>query len=102
MIGHFADAVLQDLRVDKVIMGMRGIHPDHGLTCDHPQELMTDRKIMEISDTVIIVADHTKIGHVATSKTASITKANLIVTTRQASRNFIQEIKKQNVNVIQV
>lgn len=102
MIGHFADRVIEDLRVDKVIVGMRGVHPRFGLTSEDPQELMTDRKILGISDNIIIVADHTKIGHVSTSRTAPITAANTIVTTTNAQEELVQAIRAQGVEVVQV
>jgi len=102
MIGHFAERVIEDLRVDKVIVGMKGVHPRYGLTSEDPQELMTDRKILGISDNVIIVADHTKIGHVSTSRTAPITAANMIVTTENAQEELVQAIREQGVKVIQV
>ncbi|MDP2964496.1 MAG: DeoR/GlpR family DNA-binding transcription regulator [Pelolinea sp.] len=99
MIGHFADKVISDLRMDKVIMGMRGVHPRFGLTSDHPQELLTDRTIMGISDTVIIVADHTKIGHVATSRTAPVEKASLLITSVEAPIEIVNAIISLGVRV---
>lgn len=102
MIGHFAERVIEDLRVDKVIVGMRGVHPHFGLTNEDPQELMTDRKILGISDTVIVVADHTKFGHVSTSKTAPVTDATTIITTVDAREEMVQGIREQGVEVIQV
>jgi DeoR/GlpR family transcriptional regulator of sugar metabolism len=102
LIGHFADTVLRDLHVNKVIMGMQGIHPKYGLTCDHPQELETDRTIMGISDNVIVVADHTKIGHVATSKTAPVTSVRTIITVEGAPLDLLEDIKAQGVEVMLV
>lgn len=102
MIGSLADAEIRNLRVDKVIIGMRGIHPQHGLTSDHPQELLTDRQIMSISDTVIVAADHSKIGHVATSITAPIEKANLIVTSQGADASLVRQIEAQGSQVVLV
>jgi DeoR/GlpR family transcriptional regulator of sugar metabolism len=100
MIGHFADEVIKDLHVDKVVIGMRGIHPRYGLTSDHPQELMTDRTILGISDNIVIVADHTKIGNVATSRTAHIDAAQMIITSRNAREDMITAIRDQGVEVI--
>jgi len=102
MIGHFAERVIEDLRVDKVIVGMGGVHPRFGLTNEDPQELMTDRKILGISDDVIIVADHTKIGHVSTSRAAPITAASTVVTSENAQSELIEAIRGQGVHVIQV
>jgi DeoR/GlpR family transcriptional regulator of sugar metabolism len=102
MIGHFADKMISDIRVDKVIMGIRGIHPRFGLTNEHPQELMTDRAIMNISDNVIIIADHTKIGHVSTTRAAHIEQASLIITGNKAPKEMIEAIEEKGVEVILV
>jgi DeoR/GlpR family transcriptional regulator of sugar metabolism len=99
LIGPFADAVLEGIRVNKVIIGMRGIHPIYGFTCEHPQELMTDRRILEISDHVIVVADHTKMGQVATSIVAPITSASSIVTSEQADPHLVEQIRDLGVEV---
>ena len=97
LIGHFAEAMLRDLRIDKVIIGMRGIDPDHGLTSDHLQELMTDRAIISISDTVIVVADHTKFGRVAASPTAPVTAATVVITDTHAPPEIVAAIRTQGV-----
>ena len=102
MIGSLAEAEIRNLRVDKVIIGMRGIHPEHGLTSDHPQEILTDRQIMSISDTVIVAADHTKVGQVASSITAPIEKATVIVTSSGADAKLVREIEKKGSQVILV
>jgi DeoR/GlpR family transcriptional regulator of sugar metabolism len=102
LMGHFVETASKELRVDKVIMGIRGIHPEFGLTSDNPQELMTDRAMMRMSDNVIVVADHTKFGSVATSRTAPVTAARIIVTTWEAPPAIVESVRKQGVQVIQV
>ena len=102
LIGSLAEAEIRNLRVDKVVIGMRGIHPLHGLTSDHPQELLTDRQILSISETVIVAADHTKIGHVATSITAPIEKTSLLVTTKGADPRMVRDIEAKGSKVVLV
>jgi DeoR/GlpR family transcriptional regulator of sugar metabolism len=55
-----------------------------------------------ISDDVIIVADHTKIGHVSTSRAAPITAASTVVTSEEAQSELVDAIRAQGVQVIQV
>jgi DeoR family transcriptional regulator of aga operon/DeoR family fructose operon transcriptional repressor len=81
---------------------MRGIDPEHGLTSDHLQELKTDQAILGSSDTVIIVADGTKFGRVATSRTAPVKAASRIVTVREAPAEILEAIRAQGVDVWQV
>jgi DeoR/GlpR family transcriptional regulator of sugar metabolism len=102
LVGHFVETMLKDLRVDKVILGVRGIHPEFGLSSDNPQELKTDRAMMSISDHVMVVADHTKFGFIAPSLTAPVTAAKTIVTTRKAPVDIVKSIRAQGVNVIVV
>jgi DeoR family transcriptional regulator of aga operon len=102
LVGHFAQNIIKDIRVDKVIMGIRGIHPEHGLTSDNLQELMTDRTILSMSENIIIVADHTKFGMIAASKTAPVTAAKMIVTSRKAPFEMVKTIREKGVQIIEV
>ena len=102
LIGHFAQSTLENLRVDKVIMGIRGIHPEQGLTSDYPEDLKLDRTIMSMSSQVYIVADYTKLGYVSNSLTAPITDIHTLITDTQANKEFIKLIKNKGVNVVQV
>lgn len=99
LIGHFTEAALKGLRVDKVIIGIRGIDPVHGLTSDHLQELITDQAILQISKTIIVVADHTKFGKVAAIKTAPITTATRIITGKEAQPEFVDAIRRMGVEI---
>ncbi len=98
-IGRLAEVTMQDLHFDMVIVGMDGIHPDYGLTSHHPPELMTDRTFLSMSDNVLVVADHTKIGYVSTHKTADITSVRSIVTTHKAPADIVAAIREKGCKV---
>jgi DeoR family transcriptional regulator of aga operon len=100
MVGHFAENMVRDLRLDKVIVGVGGIHPEHGITNDYPQEMMMDRSYLSVSDNIIIVADHTKIGRVTTSRTADVSAARTLVTSRLAPPDIVECIRQRGVEVI--
>ncbi len=102
LVGHFAEAMVHDLRLDKVIVGIGGVHPEYGLTNDYPQEMMMDRSYLSVSDNIIVVADHTKIGRVTTSRTADVTAARTIVTSRLAPPDIVECIRQRGVEVILV
>lgn len=100
MIGHFTEAALANLQVDKVIVGMRGIDLEHGLTSDDLQELITDQAILRIGKEVIVAADHTKFGYVAAIKTAPITAATRIVTDDHVPGRMLDAIREKGIDVI--
>lgn len=99
-IGHITEQALAELRVDKVIMGTRGISLEHGLMNDYLPETLTDRAILKIGRTVIIVADHTKINRVATALLAPLKSMQVFVTDSHAEKKFLQSLKKLEIEII--
>ena len=99
-IGHITEQALSEVRVDKVIMGTRGISLEHGLTNDYLQETLTDRAILKIGREIIIVADHTKVNRVSTVLLAPLDSLHTLVTYETVDKKFIQALKKQGINVI--
>ena len=99
-IGHITEQALAEIRVDKVIMGARGLSFEHGLTNDYLQETLTDRAILKIGREVILVADHSKVNRVSTALLAPLSSMNIFVTDSKADKKFIQALKKQNIKVV--
>lgn len=100
LVGHFAETVVSQFHLDKTILGIRGIHLEYGFTSDYPREMMNDRSFLRSTENVIIIADHTKFGHIATSVTAPITVAKTIVTTSKAPSDMVKAIRAQGVEVV--
>ncbi len=99
-IGHITEQALAELRVDKVIIGARGLSLEHGLTNDYLQETLTDRAILKIGHEVILVADHSKVNRVSTALLAPLSSMNTFVTDSKADKKFIQALKKQNIKIV--
>ena len=99
-IGHITEQALTEVRVDKVIIGTRGVSLEHGLTNDYLPETLTDRAILKIGREVIVVADATKVNRVATALLAPLESMQTFVTDSKADKKFVQAIKKQGINVI--
>ena len=99
-IGHITEQALAEVRVDKVVMGTRGLSLEHGLTNDYLQETLTDRAILKIGREVIIVADHSKVNRVSTALLAPLKSMHTFVTDSKADKKFVQSLKKQGVKVV--
>lgn len=100
LIGQFAISNLEGLRVDKVIFGTYGVHPEYGFTSDHPEEVATDQALMKIGKELIIVADHSKFGTISTVRTAHIHEVDLIVTSNYTPSEVVNKIREQGTRVI--
>jgi DeoR/GlpR family transcriptional regulator of sugar metabolism len=99
-IGHITEQALSELRADKVIMGIRAIHPEQGLTNDYLPETLTDRTILNVGHQNIIVADHTKCGLVSTAFVATLSAMQTLVTDEGTDSEFINSLRSQKVEVI--
>lgn len=99
-IGHITEKALAELRVDKVIMGTRGLSIEHGLTNEYLQETLTDRAILKIGREVIIVADHSKVNRVSTALLAPLKSMHIFVTDSKTDKKFIQSLKKLDIKVV--
>ncbi len=99
-IGHITEQALAEVRADKVIIGIRAISLEQGLTSDYLPETMTDRAIIRAGREVIVVADHTKFGRVSTAFLAPVGSVHRIVTDAAAPPAEVQELEKSGVPVL--
>jgi DeoR/GlpR family transcriptional regulator of sugar metabolism len=99
-IGHITEQALSEVRADKVIIGIRAISLDQGLTNDYLPETLTDRAILNAGRKNIIVADHTKCGVVATAFVAPLTAITLLITDINTDMEFIESLRTQGIEVI--
>ncbi len=99
-IGHITEQALSEVRADRVIIGIRALSIENGLTNDYLPETMTDRAILRIGRQVIVLADHTKHHRVAAAFLAPLKNIHLLITDSQASPAFIDSVRQQGVDVL--
>jgi DeoR family transcriptional regulator, aga operon transcriptional repressor len=102
LIGFITEAALKEVRASKVIMGIRAIHPEHGLTNDSLPEARTDREILAMGGQVIIVADHTKCGRISAAFVAPVTVMDVLITDDATPAAFVEALEAQQIAVQQV
>jgi len=100
LVGHIAEQSLCEVRVDKVIMGMRAISLKAGMTNDYLPEVMTDRTIIEMAPELIVVADHTKFGQVASAYVAPVERITVLVTDSDTDPQTLAHLEEVGVRVI--
>ena len=100
MVGHITEQAMQEVRMDKVVIGVKALSIKAGITNDYLPEVMTDRKILEMGQELILVADHTKIGQVSTAYVAPVDRITTLVTDKQADARIIEEMRHLGIRVI--
>jgi DeoR family transcriptional regulator of aga operon len=100
LVGHIAEQALREVRVDKAIIGMRAISVEAGMTNDYLPEVMTDRAIIEMSPTLIIVADHTKFGRVASAFVAPVDRITTLVTDGDTGQEVLAPFAQLGIEIM--
>lgn len=100
MIGHITQQALREVRVDKVFFGIRGIDLEAGLTNDYMPEILTDRAVLDMGSQVILVADHSKLGRIASAFVAPVNRISTLVTDEKADQDLVDSIRKIGIEVI--
>jgi DeoR/GlpR family transcriptional regulator of sugar metabolism len=99
-IGHIVEKALMELRADKVIMGIHGIHCEHGLTNDYLPEAIVDRFLVHYAPQLVIVADSSKLGKTRASYVGGIEDIDVLVTDPGIPPEIREELVKRGVKSV--
>lgn len=97
LVGPVAEEVLEKFRADKAFIGTNGLDVKFGLTTPNIVEASIKHKMMTVSDQVIVLADHTKIGAVSFSKFGSLSDIDDCVTGNEIQQAQKNELENQGV-----
>lgn len=100
LIGHIAEISLREVRVDKVFLGIPAVSVEHGLTNDYLPEVMTDRAIIQMTQQLIILADHSKFGKTGSAYVAPIEQVSVLVTDSETDLSQISRFQQHGIRVI--
>lgn len=80
VVGDMAQRNVSEIFVDRVFIGVDGIHSEHGLTTNYPDQAAIHRTMMRQARQRVVVADHRKIGLVGTSLIWPAADIDILVT----------------------
>jgi DeoR/GlpR family transcriptional regulator of sugar metabolism len=100
LVGHIAEQSLNEVAFDKAIIGIPAINLKAGLTNNYLPEVVTDRVILNKARQVILIADHTKVGKIASAFVASLDKISVFITDSQTDPEFLEQVRKMGIQVI--
>jgi DeoR family transcriptional regulator of aga operon len=100
LVGDIAQRNAGEIFVDKVFIGVDGIHIEHGLTTNYPDQAAIHRALMRQARQRIVVADHRKIGIIGTSLIWPTADIDLLITDKTTPDEAIIPFNDQNINVL--
>jgi DeoR/GlpR family transcriptional regulator of sugar metabolism len=100
--GTLARQMLEQLRVDKVILGARAVSVKRGISAETPEEAEFLRAFLNCGDDVMLVTDSSKFHLSALAQLAPITAAQTLITDNALDENIARHIRDLEINLIMV
>jgi DeoR family fructose operon transcriptional repressor len=102
MVGPLAEQVLQSIHVDRVFLGMNGVHLTHGLTTPHLLEARMKQHMIQAAREVVLLCDSSKLGQTSFAHVAPLQAIHRLVTDQAASEETVRAIEEQGIEVMVV
>jgi DeoR family fructose operon transcriptional repressor len=99
MLGPLCEQMLGLIRADVVIMGIGSVS-EAGFSNNNTLVVGSEQKMIEISNRLIIVADHTKFGRSAMIPVAQLSAANTVVSDSGLPQEYAEMLRSRGVEVI--
>jgi len=100
VVGDIAQRNTTETFVDKVFIGVDGIHPEHGLTTNYPDQAAIHRSMMKQARQRIVVADHRKIGLLGSSLIWPMREIDTLVTDKGTPDEVIAPFAERKIAVL--
>jgi len=102
LVGPTAIQSVSEIFVDKIFVGVDGIHPEHGLTTNYPDQAAIHRQMMRQARYRVVVADHRKLGVTGTTFIWPIHEIDLLITDKSATKAALSPFISKGIKVQKV
>ena len=99
MLGPFCEQMLGAIRADTLVMGVGSIS-EAGFSNSNTLVVGLEKKMLEVANRVIIVADHTKFGRGGMIPVAPLGAAHVVVSDRDLAPEYIALLRDNRVAVL--
>ena len=102
LVGSEAEDYFKKIYCDQLFLGVNGISVNHGLTTPTLAEANVNRLMVQASERVTILADHSKFGTVVHGKICELDEVDNIITDKGLPQEKYESIKDKVKNVWRV
>jgi DeoR family transcriptional regulator, aga operon transcriptional repressor len=102
LVGPLAEAALQGMNLDLAVVGVDGMTFAEGLTTHHDIEAHTNRVLIGRAHRVIVVADGSKIGHVAFCRICDVSSVHELITDSSAPAPELERLADSGILITTV
>jgi DeoR family fructose operon transcriptional repressor len=98
MLGTFCEQMLGAIRADAVVMGIGSI-TESGFSNNNTLVVGSEKKMIEVADRMIVVADHTKFGRGAMFPVAPLEAADVVVSDKELAPGYVELLRRHQIDV---
>lgn len=99
LVGAAAIQSVSEMFVDKIFLGADGIHPEHGLTTNYPDQAAIHRQMLKQARFKVAVVDHRKLGATGTALICSLNEIDLLITDKGASTKSLAPFLSRGLRI---
>ena len=99
-IGLTAEKSLQRYNIHRAFLSGSGLHPERGVSESNARQAAFKERVIAVSEDVVFMADHSKLGLKASFFFAGISDLGCLVTDKDADSEFVAGIQGKGVEVL--
>ncbi len=99
LVAPMGTLLLDQLKADVAFLGCNGVDPERGFTNANIAEAEIKQAMVRSADKTVFLADHDKIGEVASAFVTDISGADLLITDDLADKTIIRELEADGLAV---
>jgi DeoR family transcriptional regulator, fructose operon transcriptional repressor len=98
-VGPLAEQTIAALHVDKLFLAANAVHLEQGVTTPSLTEAQTKRAMVARATQVVLVADHSKFGHVSFARICGIERLHAVISDEGLAPEVVRAIEELGVQV---
>ncbi|WP_076347287.1 DeoR/GlpR family DNA-binding transcription regulator [Alicyclobacillus vulcanalis] len=99
-VGPMAEEAIGRFHVNKAFLSCKGVHVEHGFTESNALQALVKRKMVEIADMLILLADHSKMQARDFTKVGDVDEIDLLITDEKTSEDDVRAFEQAGVRVV--
>ena len=99
LVAPMGTILLEKLKADIAFLGCNGIDPERGFTNTNIAEAEIKQAMLDSADYKVFLADHGKIGKVASAYVADISTVDLLITDTGANQEILAQLRDQGLEI---
>lgn len=100
LVGHLAERAFTHFHVDRLFLGVGGLHPDHGMTEFNVEDTLVKQAMLDTAKETVVLADSSKLDRIVFATVAPVTRADHVVTDAGADPDAVARLEDQGVDVL--